>query len=572
MQIVRKVMGLTRPYWPRVFGGILLSAMLSGITGAIAWVVKPAVDEILGNKRYDFIKFLAIGIFLLFVLKGLISFGQTYLMKSAGMKLVRDMRNRLYRHIVDLPISYFGRESSGITVSRVMFDVDSLSALVSNVIRNFVVEVPTVLVLLGVALYRKWDLTVITLVLLPFIAVSTRKFGKRIKKKRKEAQRKLSHITQRIGETIVGIRIIKVFNRASSMSEKFETEGQRYYRETLRVVRAKEFTNLSIDAFTGIGFALILLYGGLMVEKAVMTPGDFFSVLTAIYLIFGPVKKVGDAYTTLQETRASIERIDTLLESEHEERGTTVIDGFRDSLTFDHVSFAYPGNPQPVLSDVTLSIRPGEVIAIVGRSGVGKSTLVDLIPRFNKATGGTIRLDGIDLNEVEIFSLRELIGIVSQDIILFNDTVRENIAFGRPDASEEEIVHAARLAFADDFIRELSDGYETMIGERGLKLSGGQRQRIAIARAILKNPPILILDEATSSLDSVSEALVQKALETLMKERTTIVIAHRLSTIRNADRIVVLERGKIADIGKHEDLMTRSDTYMRLYNAFASGE
>jgi subfamily B ATP-binding cassette protein MsbA len=308
-----------------------------------------------------------------------------------------------------------------------------------------------------------------------------------------------------------------------------------------------------------------------MVEKAVMTPGDFFSVLTAIYLIFGPVKKVGDAYTTLQETRASMERIDTLLESEHEERGTTVIDGFRNSLAFDHVSFAYPGNAQPVLSDVTLKIHPGEVIAIVGRSGVGKSTLVDLIPRFNKATGGTIRVDGIDLNEVDIFSLRELIGIVSQDIILFNDTVRENIAFGRPDASEGEIVHAAQLAFADDFIRELTDGYETVIGERGLKLSGGQRQRIAIARAILKNPPIVILDEATSSLDSVSEALVQKALETLMKERTTIVIAHRLSTIKNADRIVVLERGKIADIGKHEDLMTRSEMYMHLYNAFASG-
>lgn len=572
MQVFRKVVSLTRPYWPRVFAGILLSALLSGITGAIAWIVKPAVDEILGNKRYELIKFLAIGIVILFLLKGLIGFGQTYLMKSAGMKLVRDMRNRLYRHILDLPLSYFGRESSGITVSRVMFDVDSLSALVSNVIRNFVVEVPTVIVLIGVALYRKWDLTVITLVLLPFIALSTRKFGKKIKKKRKEAQKKLSHITQRIGETIVGIRIIKVFNRAASMTERFETEGQRYYRETLRVVRAKEFTNLSIDAVTGIGFALILLYGGLMVERAVMTPGDFFSVLTAIYLIFGPVKKIGDAYTTLQETRASIERIDTLLDAEHEERGTTVVDGFRKSLTFDRVSFAYPGNAQPVLSDISLSIRPGEVIAIVGRSGVGKSTLVDLIPRFNKASGGTIQLDGIDLNVVDIFSLRELIGIVSQDIILFDDTVRENIAFGRPGASEEEIVHAARLAFADEFIRELGDGYQTVIGERGLKLSGGQRQRIAIARAILKNPPILILDEATSSLDSVSEALVQKALETLMKERTTIVIAHRLSTIRNADRIVVLERGRIADTGNHEELMARSDTYMRLYNAFASGE
>jgi subfamily B ATP-binding cassette protein MsbA len=289
-------------------------------------------------------------------------------------------------------------------------------------------------------------------------------------------------------------------------------------------------------------------------------------------MIFGPVKKVGDAYTTLQETRASIERIDKLFDSQHEDQGTVAIDGFRNSLTFEHVSFVYPGGQHPVLRDVDLSINPGEVVAIIGRSGVGKSTLIDLIPRFNKPTGGTIRLDGLDLNEIEIHSLRELIGIVSQDIILFNDTVRENIAFGRPDASEEEINVAAKLAYADDFIRELTDGYETVIGERGLKLSGGQRQRIAIARAILKNPPILILDEATSSLDSVSEALVQKALETLMHERTTIVIAHRLSTIRNADRIVVLDKGRIIDVGNHEELMARNDTYIRLYNAFAAGE
>jgi len=572
MHTFRKVVTLTRPYWPRVLGGIVLSLVLSAITGGIAWMVKPIFDEVFIAQKYYLGMFIPLGIFLLLTLKGLIGFGQNYLMKSAGMKLVRDTRNKLYNHILYLPISYFGRESSGITVSRVMFDVDALSSLISNVIRNFVVEIPTVVFLLGLALYRRWDLTVITIVLLPFIAYSTRKFGRRIKKKRKEAQKKLSYITQRIGETIQGARIIKVFNREDIMTEKFVNESQRYYREMLRVVRAKEFTTLSNDVITGLGIAVVAWYGFSLVKKGSITPGDFFSLYTAIYLIFGPVKKVGDAYTTLQETRASIERIDTLFDTQHEEKGTISLDGFRDSLRFENVAFTYPGSAHPVIRGVNLSIRPGEVVAIVGRSGVGKSTLVDLIPRFNRATEGTIWLDGVDLNDIEIHSLRELIGIVSQDVILFNDTVRENIAFGRPDASEEEITHAAKLAYADDFINELTDGYDTLIGERGLKLSGGQRQRIAIARAILKNPPVLILDEATSSLDSVSEMLVQKALETLMKERTTIVIAHRLSTVRNADRIVVLDKGRIIDIGTHDELMARNDTYMRLYNVFAAEE
>ncbi len=572
MQIARKVVALTKPYWPRILGGIVLSLMLSAITGGIAWMVKPVFDEVFVAKKYYLGMFIPLGIFFLLTIKGLIGFGQTYMMKSAGMKLVRDTRNRLYHHILCLPVSYVGREASGMTVSRVMFDVDALSSLISQVIRNGIVEIPTVFFLLGVALYRRWDLTLITLVLLPFIAYSTRKFGKRIKKKRKEAQQKLSFLTQRVGETIQGARIVKVFNREDVMAQKFQNDSQRYYREMLRVVRAKEFTNLIADMITGLGIAVVFWYGFSLVKREAITPGDFFSIYTAIYLIFPPVKKVGDAYTTLQETRASMERIDALFEAQHEEQGTITINGFQRALSFENVTFAYPGSSHPVLRDVTFSIKPGEVVAVVGRSGVGKSTLIDLIPRFNKPTGGTIRLDGIDLNEIHLHSLRDLIGIVSQDIILFNDTVRENIAFGRPEAAEEEIIAAAKLAYADDFIRELGDGYDTVVGERGLKLSGGQRQRIAIARAILKNPPILILDEATSSLDAVSEMLVQRALETLMQERTTIVIAHRLSTIRNADRIVVLDKGRVIDIGDHDELLDRSDTYRRLYTAFASEE
>ena len=560
------------PYWPRILAGILLSIILSGITGGLAWIVKPVFDEVFIAQKYHLAMFIPIGVFLLLCTKGLVSFGQAYMMRSAGMKLVRDTRNRLYRHILHLPVSYFGREASGITVSRVMLDAENLNQLVAGVIKNFVVEIPTVLFLMGVALYRRWDLTLVTIVLLPFMAYSTRKFGKRIKKKRKEAQRKLSFLTQRIGETIQGARIIKIFNREEAMSSKFEEDGQRFYREMLRVVRTKEFTNLLIDVFTGIGISIVFWFGFSLVKNGTITPGDFISIYTAIYLIFNPVKKIGDGYTTLQEVRASIERIDTLLDAEYEDPGSRKVDGFKEVLAFEGVGFRYPGSTHPVISNIDLNIKRGEIIAIVGRSGVGKSTLIDLIPRFNRPSEGVIRLDGTDLNEIEASSLRGLIGIVSQDIILFNDTIRENILFGRPDATEEEMKKAAELAYAADFINELENGYDTVIGERGLKLSGGQRQRIAIARAILKNPPILIMDEATSSLDSVSEALVQKALESLMTSRTTIVIAHRLSTIKNADRIVVLDKGTVNDIGKHDELMQRNEVYAKLYRAFSAEE
>jgi ATP-binding cassette, subfamily B, bacterial MsbA len=569
MSIVKKILTLTKPYWSRISLGIMLSLFVSGITGAIAWAVKPAIDEIVVAQKYEYFVLFPLGVFLLFSAKGLFSFGQLYLMKSSGMKLVRDTRNKLYNHILYLPTGHFHRESSGALISRVMYDVETLQGLISEVIKTFILEVPTVFFLLGVALYRKWDLTLLSLILLPLLAYSTRKFGKGVKKKRKEAQRKLSFLTQRISESIHGARIIKVFNREEMMGEKFRSDNQRYYREMLRVIRLKEFTKLVIDIVTGAGIAVALGYGFYMITKGVLSVGGFGSILAAVYFMFSPIKKLGEGYSVLQESRASLERIDTLLNAEHEKEGSIKIEGFRKSIHFEDVSFTFPGSTAPVLTDINLEIKQGEMIAIVGRSGVGKSTLVDLIPRFLVPTAGRITLDGMNLNDIKLHSLREQIGIVSQDIILFNDSVKENIAFGRPAASESDIIEAAKMAYADEFIRELPDAYETVIGERGLKLSGGQRQRIAIARAILKNPPILILDEATSSLDSVSEAIVQKALDLLMNGRTTIVIAHRLSTIRNADRILIIEKGRIADIGKHDELIERNRSYRELYQALS---
>ena len=568
MQFVEKIIKITKPYWPRIFLGILLSLMVSGITAAIAWSVKPALDVVLVGKKHEYLKLLPVGVFLLFTIKGLLSFGQAFLMRSAGMKLVREMRNKLYNHILCLPVGYFNKESSGVIISRVMYDVEALNGLISDVLRTFIVEVPTVIFLLGVAFYRRWDLTLMSLILLPLIAYSTRKFGKGVKTKKKEAQKKLSFLTHKIGESVFGTRIIKIFNREKIMEDKFRNENQRYYRELLRVIRLKEFTKLIIDAVTGVGIAVVLWYGGNMVVNGTITSGVFASILVAIYMMFSPMKKIGEAYGGLQETRASIERIDTLFNAKHEEEGHIKIDGFKISLKFENVSFSFPESNTPVLVDVNLEIKRGEVVAIVGRSGVGKSTLVDLIPKFYIPSSGRLTIDGIDIREIEIHSLRELIGIVSQDIILFNDTVKKNIAFGKSGVSEDDIIEAAKMAYAAEFINELPQKYDTVIGDRGIRLSGGQRQRIAIARAILKNPPILILDEATSSLDSVSEVFVQKALDKLMSGRTTVVIAHRLSTIKNAGRILIIEKGKIVDMGRHEELIEKNSTYRELYNAF----
>lgn len=549
--------------------GIILSFLASAITGAIAWLVKPALDYVFVQKQYQYLKYIPVGLVFLYIMKGFFEFGQTYMMKSVGYKVVRDMRNNIYQKLLYFPVSYFTKESSGKILSRMINDVNILSGTISKVLVDIFLESSQMIILSAVAIYRRWDLATIIILIFPFAAYGSKRIGRQVKRRVKQAQKKISDVTHRINETVVGIKIIKIFNHELRSTFNFQRENQAFYRDLMHVIKLKEFTKVFIYGITGSTLAVVLWYGGKLVVDGVITAGDFFSLLTAIFMIFSPVRKLGESYSIYQEVLGALERIEVINKVQQEVSGGVKKEQFDDSIVFKDVFFTYPDTSILVLKNLNFQIKRGEVVAVVGPSGAGKTTFVDLIPRFYNPSSGLILIDGIDTRELDIRSLRGLIGIVSQDIVLFDDTIRANIAMGKPDATKEEIEEAARLAYSHDFIMNCSEGYDTVVGERGVRLSGGQKQRIAIARAIIKNPPILILDEATSALDTASERIVQKALEKVMQGRTTIIVAHRLSTIRNADKIVVLKDGNIIDTGTHEELIERNPVYKNFYDTLS---
>ncbi len=569
----QRLVGLIRPYVPRVILATLFSLIVSGLNGAIAWLVKPAMDKIFVEGNYKYIYLLPFGIIVLYILRGACSFLQSYLMRTAGMKLVRDLRNRFFSHLIRLPVSVISRSTSGDMLSGLMNDVGALSNILSQSLRTLLLQIPSVIVLMGVALYRRWDLALLSFILLPFIALGTRFLSRLVRKRRKRVQEYLAILTHRVSEALQGFKVVKIFGMEKVKDGQFVKENHTTYRHMAKVIRLKEGTKFLIEVLSGLAVAAILGYGGSLVASGEMTPGDFFSVLTAIVMAFAPLKKLGGAYTQLQETLGVFERVDHFLNQQQEESRGQALDGLRGEIRYENVSFSYPGTDVQVLQEIDITIPAGKIFAIVGPSGAGKSTLVDLIPRFYNPTSGTIFWDGIDLRKISLTDLRHQMAIVTQDVLLFSDTIFENIAAGRPGgATIEEIENAAGIAQAHDFIAALPQGYDTMLEERGLNLSGGQRQRIAMARAVLRNPPLLILDEATSALDSISEKAIQKALDEVMKGRTTIVIAHRLSTIINADQVIVIDHGRIVDRGTHEELIGSSAIYQELYQTWAGSD
>ncbi|MHB8882474.1 MAG: ABC transporter ATP-binding protein [Thermodesulfovibrionales bacterium] len=572
MEVYKDIYHLVRPYWKRVAVAAVASVLISGLNGSLAWLVKPIMDDIFVKKDTFLLQFIPFLVIAIFFIKGILLTINGYLIKSVNQKMVTHLRNRLFGHILDLPVGYFGKSSSGELISKVINDTNLLNELVSTTLKDLLVESTTAVALICVALWRRWDIALISIIALPGAFYAIGRLGKRIRQISRRSQEKISHITEFLHENFTGIKIVKAFNRQELERERFEKIAQEFYRENMRATRIGETSTLLMESVGGVGIAFVMWYGGTLVISNAMTVGDFFSFMTAIFLMYSPVRRLARVAINIQQARAPFERVNALLREKPELDGTEELGPDIGEIEFRGVSFTYPSAGHKALDNLDLRVSKGEIIAIVGKSGGGKSTLVNLLPRFYKPSGGMILINGSDIGRLSFKSLRSIFGIVSQEVVLFNDTILANIAFGKPGADREDIVRAAEAAYAHDFIMEFPQGYDTVIGEKGTRLSGGQRQRLSIARAILKNPPVLILDEATSSLDTASEMMVQRALENLMSSRTTFVIAHRLSTIKKADRIIVLEKGMIKESGTHKELYEHGGLYKKLYDLQFSGQ
>jgi len=505
------------------------------------------------------------------LLKGLLDFAGTYLANYAGYGMVTDLRNRLHAATLRRSVGFFQQYSTGTLLSAIINDVERVQFAMSSVLAEFLQQfftfIFTALVVIGLGRRLTWVL----LIFVPFVIVSARRVGKRVRTTTRKGQDKLAEINNLLHETITGIRIVKAFSMEAWEASRFRAAARRLFKANLRSAAAFAINSPMMDYFGAVAIAILILLGREYIKHAYLTEGVFIAFLVAVFKLYEPVRKFGQFNNSFQQALGASERIFEFLDAQDEVRektGATVLPPFQRGIRFEHVYFSYAKNDdeRSVLRDINLVVCPGEVVAIVGSSGAGKTTLVQLLPRFFDVSHGRLLIDGHDLRDVTVSSLRSQIGIVTQDTILFNDTVRNNIAYGQPQISRQAVEGAASAALAHDFVMTLPNGYDTLIGERGLRLSGGERQRLSIARAILKNAPILILDEATSALDTESEALVQSALQNLMTGRTVFVIAHRLSTVRRADRILVLENGMITDEGSHESLIGRAGTYRRLYD------
>jgi subfamily B ATP-binding cassette protein MsbA len=506
------------------------------------------------------------------ILKGICDYIGTYAVNYAGFGMITDLRNELYNSILRRSVGFFHKHTTGTLLSTIINDIERVQFAMSSVLGEFLQQLFTLIFTAAVVVVLGGKLAWILVLFIPFIVFSAGKIGRRVRHTTRKGQDKLADIQNILQETITGNRIVKAFGMESWEIARFRGAARKLFRANLRSVRAQAISSPLMDIIGAIAIAVLLLVGRDQIKAGVFTAGTFLTFIIAVFKLYDPVRKFAQFNNNFQQALGASEEIFRFMDSEDDVKQkphAVKLKGFKDGVRFENVSFSYTeesGETKRILRDINLDVRAGEVIAFVGSSGAGKTTLVNLLPRFFDVDGGRISIDGHDLRELNIASLREQIGIVTQETILFNDTVRNNIAYGQPHTADAKVIAAAQAALAHDFIERMPQGYDTVIGERGLRLSGGERQRIAIARALLKNAPILILDEATSALDTESESLVQSALQNLMSGRTVFVIAHRLSTVRRADRIVVLENGTIADEGSHDELLNRAGTYKRLYD------
>jgi ATP-binding cassette, subfamily B, bacterial MsbA len=598
MRQLTRLVRYALPYWWQILSSVVLMALVGALDAFKFLLIRPIFDRVLnpstGSKDIQLFvipithrpvylqqlvpshftnawTMVAVALVGSTILKGIFDYTGTYLVNHAGFGMITDLRDDLYNAIMRRSAAFFSKHTTGTLLSTIVNDIERVQYAMSTVLAEFLQQFFTFLAVAAVVVVLGGNLAWVLLLFVPIIVYSSRKIGSRVRSTTRHGQDKLAEIQNILHEAITGNRIVKAFNSEKWEIARFRGAARRLFRANLRSVAATAISSPLMDIFGVFGIALLLMLGREQIKHGDMTLGVFVTFITAVFSLYNPVRKFAQFNNSFQQALGASSEIfkfmdieDDVREKPHARR----LPPFSKNVRFDHVSFSYGTEDADarVLHDINLEVRRGEVVAIVGSSGSGKSTLVHLIPRLFDASCGRLFIDGCDVRDVTLASLREQVGIVTQETVLFNDTVRNNIAYGQPHVAMKQVEAAARAALAQDFIQALPAGYDEVIGERGVRLSGGERQRIAIARAILKNAPILILDEATSALDSESEALVQSALHNLMSGRTVFVIAHRLSTVRRADRIVVIENGAIADIGTHEDLMTKLGTYRRLYD------
>lgn len=565
MEVYLRLLKFARPYLSYMVGAVLCMLVLSGTSAAIAYLVKPVIDDVFMKKDFRMLVVVPILLIIAYLVKGLSDFGQAYFMGYVGNRAVTDIRDAVYRHIQSLSLSFFTNTSTGVLMSRIANDVGILQRSVSDSVKKVLRSVFLIIGLSFVAFYQNWEMATFCFFLIPWVAIPIVKFGRKSKKYSRRSQERMGRISTFLDETISGNQTVKAFCMEDYENERFSRETDRLFHISVKNLKVSALSSPVMEIFGGIIGAAIVYYGGYSVIEGSMTPGEFFSFIAAVAMLYRPVKALSRENLKIQRGLAAAVRVFEILDITPEIKDkpdAAQLPRLRQSIELRDVSFQY--EDKPVLKNVSFKAKAGDVVAIVGHSGAGKTTIANLLLRFYDVTSGGIFVDGADIKDVTIKSLRDQIAFVAQETILFNDTVRNNIAYGNHDVSDEIIIRAAKAAYAHEFIQAMPEGYETVIGEKGVRLSGGQRQRIAIARAIVKNAPILILDEATSALDTHSEKEVQQALGSLMKGRTTFLIAHRLSTVRNAHQIIVLSDGEIIERGTHEDLMRHSGVYNKL--------
>lgn len=598
MRQLLRLLRYVRAYWWQLLVSVVFMAVVGLLTAFRIALLRPIVDRVLKpeSMSHDIVLFtipgtqhtiylqqfvpshftnawtiVAYSFVMATLIMGVADYLGTYLVNYAGFGAITDLRNHLYEKLLRRSVAFFQKHTSGTLISAIVNDIDKIQAATSTVLAEFLQQTFVLIFTAIVAITYGGRLSWVLLIFIPVIVFSVGRIGRRVRKTTRKGQDKLAEIQNILQETIAGNRIVKAFGMEFWETVRFRGAAKRLFRANLRWVAASSISSPLMQLFAAIAISLLLLLGRDQIVHHRMTDGVFFAFIAAVFSMYDPVRKFAGFYNSFQQALGASESVFLFMDAQDdvtEKPNATVLKGFKGEIVLDRVSFSYgdEGDAREVLREIDLRVQAGEVLAIVGSSGSGKSTLVQLLPRFFDVNDGAILIDGHDVRDVTLASLRAQIGIVTQETILFNDTVRNNIAYGQPNVSLDRVKEAAKAALAHDFIMAMPEGYDTVIGERGFRLSGGERQRLSIARALLKNAPILILDEATSALDTESEALVQAALGNLMTGRTVFVIAHRLSTVRRADRIVVLEHGKISDEGSHEDLINRLGTYRRLYD------